>query len=63
MSHGRPGKPIKNSAELTSVTAERTSTEIPTTLQGELLQRLLLETAHITQTRETAVQTVGVVLA
>ena len=55
--------PIKNSAGQTSVTAEGTSTEIPTTLQGELLQRLLLETAHITQTREAAVQTVGVVLA
>ena len=55
--------PIKNSAWQTSVTAEGTSTEIPTTLQGELLQRLLLETAHITQTKETGVQTVEVVLA
>ena len=46
MKHGQPGKPIRNSAGLTSATAERPSLGMPTALRGGMLQRLLLETAR-----------------
>ena len=47
MKHGQPGKPIRNSAGLTSATAEQTTTGIPTAPQGGLIQHRLLQTATL----------------